>query len=77
MEDVREGGRALPAAVHQSRGWGGQHLPHREMVQVHVEIGRNLPVALYVEQGQSNKERLYLNKTKQNSPDHHSGSKKK
>lgn len=38
------------------------------MVQVHMEISRNLSVVLYVKQGQGNKERLYLNKTKQSRP---------
>lgn len=35
------------------------------MVQVHVEVSRNLPVVFYVKQGQSDKERLDLDKTKQ------------
>ena len=68
VEDAQRGRRALPVAVPQRRGRGGQHLPHWEVVQVHMEIGRNLPVAFYVKQGQSDKERLDLDKTKQSRP---------
>lgn len=67
VKDVLKGGRALPATVHQSRRRGGQHLPHGEMVQVHVEISRNLSVVFYVKQRQSDKERLDLNNNKKQS----------
>lgn len=60
MKGILEGGWAL-ATIHQSWGCGGQHLPHREVVQVHVEVSRNLPVVFYVKQGQGDKERLDLN----------------
>ena len=68
VEDAQRGRQALPVAVPQRRGRGGQHLPHWEVVQVHVEVSRNLPVAFYVKQGQSDKERLDLDKTKQYRP---------
>lgn len=51
MKDALEDRWALPTAIHQRRGRGGEHLPHREMVQVYMEIGRNLPVVFYVKQG--------------------------
>lgn len=68
VEDAQRGRRALPVAIPQRRGRGGQHLPHWEVVQVDVEVSRNLPVVFYVKQGQSDEERLNLDKTKQSRP---------
>lgn len=59
-------GVVVPSTVHVLAAVAGHHAPHGRVVQVHVEVGGDLPAVLDVEQRQGDVERLHLQRDESN-----------